>query len=154
MDTFHDLIVQLLAPFGAGWILYRWLGDKLKAHQDVLAAARMTDLNLAKRDRLDGDGRKVKVVSDPRLGKLGQRSIWCDHPGARCSCMTCRWNRKYGEPKPVVAPPAPIYASGPSHPVKPLVAPPPPTNCKLCFRTRPGPVICSREEFDEHQRHA
>jgi hypothetical protein len=28
---------------------------------------------------------KRKVVKDTRLGKLGERCIWCAHPGAFCS---------------------------------------------------------------------
>lgn len=27
-----------------------------------------------------------KIVKDHRLGKLGECSIWCAHPGVTCSC--------------------------------------------------------------------
>lgn len=92
MDTFHDLM-QFLGPIAAGFVLYRWLGSKLALHQDQLKNFRSPDLNLTKTDRRDGDGKKVVLATDPRIGKLGLGSIWCDFPGATCTCTRCKINR-------------------------------------------------------------
>jgi hypothetical protein len=89
MDPLRDLYQSLGFLIATIW-LYRYVRAKHTAFTNELASYRCDQLSTGERPHLD-----VKVVTDPRLGRLGINSIWCDHPGARCSCMTCRWNRKY-----------------------------------------------------------
>lgn len=113
----HELFQTFGFLIGTAW-LYRFIRIKHEAWTKELRAFRSSELS--GNANTDPD---VKVVTDPRLGRLGIMSIWCDHPGARCSCMQCRWNRKYG----AVPPPPPVFSTGPG-PTEPLVPPPPPTH--------------------------
>jgi hypothetical protein len=108
MDPAFQDLFQTFAILVGTWILYKGVLKKHREWTCELRAFRSTELS-----GNPNTDPEVKVVSDPRLGRLGLTSIWCDHPGANHNCTLCKLNRQ----------------------------------------NAPRPHRCTREEWEEHQRH-
>ena len=109
--AFHELFQSLGFLLGTFW-LYRWIKVRHEEWLKGLRAYRSSDLDLKDpRPHLD-----VKVVTDPRLGRLGYSSIWCDHPGSLHDCVLCKrvrqWKAEDAAVKPLVEPPPPTRIPG------------------------------------------